>query len=348
MLTKQPFAGTIEIVGALNPSTLVFKGFDGDLHTIGKDFEADYVAENILCEKGIVAHSFVRSIDLSNQLLSQITTYIDTSVENYLFGDLSTTDKVSLPENIKIFSPVTGGGGTIKLNYARYHDICTFNLEFVFVTKGILTVKTIFPGSSQVASSSPGLTLPRLENFAQISFTLDPKESLELFKSKGDTVKEKELIARKNLAQFFEDQVDLNTGKIEALQNQKSLFLSDINQKIASAEQAARIDSSDYYHRAELSKDGFSSDRSLKLSEMKWQKSRTALSQLIASRSEALSKITLETRKLKLTNRQLKTRAHAADAQSEIRSSLNGVLLDIRQVPHNNKTQVTLIIKRIH
>jgi hypothetical protein len=81
---------------------------------------------------------------------------------------------------------------------------------------------------------------------------------------------------------------------------------------------------------------------------MKWQKSRTALSQLIASRSEALSKITLETRKLKLTNRQLKTRAHAADAQSEIRSSLNGVLLDIRQVPHNNKTQVTLIIKRIH
>ncbi len=47
MLTKQPFTGTIEVVGALNPSTLIFKGVDGDLHTVGKDFEADYVAENI-------------------------------------------------------------------------------------------------------------------------------------------------------------------------------------------------------------------------------------------------------------------------------------------------------------
>jgi len=123
MLTKQPFVGTVEVVGALNPSTLIFKGADGDLHTLGKDFEADYVAENILCERGDPTRALVRSIDISNQLLSQITSYIDTSVENYLFGDLSTSDKVSLPENIRIFSPVTGGGGTIKFNYARYQDV---------------------------------------------------------------------------------------------------------------------------------------------------------------------------------------------------------------------------------
>jgi hypothetical protein len=145
MLTKQPFAANVEVIGALNPSTLIFKGIDGDLHTLGKDFEADYVAENILCERAGPARSLVRSIDLSNQLLSQITTYIDTSVENYLFGDLSTNDKVSLPENIKIFSPITGGGGAIRLNYARYRDISTFNLEYVFITKGILTVKSILP-----------------------------------------------------------------------------------------------------------------------------------------------------------------------------------------------------------
>ena len=175
MLTKQPFVGSVEVIGALNPSTLIFKGADGDLHTLGKDFEADFVAENILCERGAPARSFVRSIDLSNQLLSQITTYIDTSVENYLFGDLTTSDKVSLPENIRMFSPITGGGGTIKLNYARYHDISTFNLEYVFIAKGILTVKSILPGKIPESHLAQGLTLPRLENFTQISVTLDPK-----------------------------------------------------------------------------------------------------------------------------------------------------------------------------
>jgi hypothetical protein len=280
-------------------------------------------------------------------LLSQITTYIDTSVENYLFGDLSTSDKVSLPENIKLFSPVTGGGGTIRLNYARYHDICTFNLEYVFITKGILTVKSIVPGSSQTSPSPQGLTLPKLENFAQISFTLDPKESLEFFKAKGDTIIEREIIARRNLAQFFEDQISLNEGKIQSLESQRTSFLSEIDQKIANAEQLARIDSTDHAHRTELSKNGFTSGGVLQLSELKWQKSRTILAQLIVSRSSALSKIMLEIRRLSLANRQLMAKAHAAEAQSEIRSTLKGVLLDIRQVPHNNKTQVTLIIKRI-
>jgi len=346
MLTKQPFVGTVELIGALNPSTLIFKGVDGDLHTLGKDFEADFVAENILCERGAAARSFVRSIDLSNQLLSQITTYIDTSLENYLFGDLTTADKVSLPENIRMFSPITGGGGTIKLNFARYHDISTFNLEYVFITKGILTVKSILLGSKSEGHPAPGLTLPRLENFSQISFTLDPKESVEFYKSRGDTVREKELIARKNLAQFFQDQVGLNEGKIQALESQKASFLSEIEQKIANAEQTARIDSADHHQRSELSKDGFTSDRVLTLSRLKWQKSRTLLSQLIASRSSTLSKFIIEIRRLILTNRQLRAKAKGAETQSEVRSTANGLLMDIRQIPHNNRTQVTFIIKR--
>jgi hypothetical protein len=348
MLTKQPFVGTVELIGALNPSTLIFKGADGDLHTLGKDFEADFVAENILCERGAAARSFVRSIDLSNQLLSQITTYIDTSVENYLFGDLTTGDKVSLPENIRMFSPITGGGGTIKLNYARYHDICTFNLEYVFITKGILTVKSILQGTNSDSHRESGLTLPRLENFSQISFTLDPKESVEFYKTRGDTVREKEVIARKNLAQFFQDQVGLNEGKIQALEGQRTSFLSEIEQKIANAEQTARIDSAEHHQRTDLSKDGFTSDQVLRLSELKWQKSKTLLSQLVASRSATSSKIALEIRRLTLANRQLRTKAKGAETQSEVRSTVNGLLIDIRQVPHNNKTQVTFIIKRLN
>jgi inner membrane protein len=348
MLTKQPFSGLIEIIGALDPATLVFKGADGDLHTLGKDFQADYVADNIICQKGEPARSFVRSIDLSNQLLSQITTYVDTSTENYLFGDLSTGDKVSLPENIGIFSPVTGGGGGIKFNYARYRDIRTFNLEYVYITKGILTVKSILPGRIQQSASEVGLTLPKFENYTQISFTLDPKESIVFYKTKGDTITEKELIARKNLAQFFVDQIGLNEGRIQSLQDQKSSFLSDIDQRIANAEQEAKIDSTEHNQQTELSKGGFMSDRVLRLSELKWLKSKRLLSQLTASKSALSSKTALEIQKLSLANRQLRAKANTAETQSEVRSTVHGVLIDIRHVVRNNRTQVTFVIKRLN
>ena len=348
MLTKQPFVGTVEVVGALNPSTLIFKGADGDLHTLGKDFEADYVAEKILCERGNPTRALVRSIDISNQLLSQITSYIDTSVENYLFGDLTTSDKVSLPENIRIFSPVTGGGGTIKFNYTRYQDVRSFNLEYVFITKGILTVKSILPGKSPEVQSAPGLTLPRLENYTQISVTLDPKESMQFYKARGDSVREKEVIAKKDLAQFFQDLITLNDGKIQALEAQKIAFLSEVDQKINNAEQAVRLDSTEHAQRADLSKGGYTADGVLAVSELKWRKSRASLMQLLTSRSTTLSRISLEIRKLALANRQLKSKAIAAEKQSEVHSTVNGLLVDIRQVLHNNKTQVTFIIKRLN
>jgi len=57
MLTKRPLNGTLEIVGAFNPQTLIFKGHDKRLHTLGKDFQADYIAEKILCFKGSPAYA---------------------------------------------------------------------------------------------------------------------------------------------------------------------------------------------------------------------------------------------------------------------------------------------------
>jgi inner membrane protein len=345
-MTRNPLEGMFEIVGALNPSTLIFKGPEGELHTLGKEFEADYVVEDILCEKGSPARSVVRSIDLSNQLLSQIVSYVDTSLEHYLFGDLSTSERVSLPENVKIFSPVTGSGGTIELNHARYRDIQMFSLEFAFISKGILTVKSILPAESHPGYSASSPALLKLENFTHISLTLDPKESIEFFKSRGDTVKEKELIGRKNLAHFYQDQITLNERRIQSLEQQTSSDLSDLDQRITTAEQATKLDSMEHLQLAELSLGGFIPGRIVKNSELKWRKSRTALSQLIATRASTASKSSLEIRKLHLTNRQLTTKANAAEKQSEIRSTVSGILIDIRQVPRNNKTQVTFIIKR--
>lgn len=344
MFTKRPLTGKFELVGALNPQTLVFRGQDSRLHTLGKNFHADYVAEKVLCQKGNPSFSSIRNIDVSNQILAQMFSNVDNLAENYFFGDLQTMDKVSLPENIKLFSPVTGGGSSIKFNYATIEDIRAYNLESVFISKGILTIKTII--KSDTAESLNNTLFPKMENYAQLSITLEPKETITFMKQKGDTLKEKEVIARKNSAQFFLDQVYLNDEKMFGIQQQTEASMNDLEHKIANAEEIVRIDSTTYRQESQLSSNGYVASNNLDLCNLKWQKDKRLLFQLIGSKSVMLSKSRLEIQRLRLSNTQLQARAKAAELQSEVHSSVNGILIDIRQVLRNNKTLLTFIVKR--
>jgi len=348
MFTKRPLSGNFEIIGALNPQTLIFKGQDNRLHTLGKNFQADYVAEKILCQKGNPAFASIRNIDVSNQILIQMFSIIDTTAENYFFGDLLAMDKVAVPENIKLFSPVTGSSNTIKFNYATVEDILTYSLESVFISKGILTIKTITKRDTIATEMSSIPLYPKMENYAQLSITLDPKETINFLKQKGDTLKEKEIIAQKNSAQFFLDQVNLNEEKILSIRQKSDASINTIDQKIANAEESFRIDSMSYRQNSQLSSSGYFSSNNLETAKLKLQKDRLLLSQLISSRLTEASRSRLEIRRLRLSNVQLEARAKAAELQSEVRSSTRGILIDIRQMLHNNKTQVTFIVKRLN
>ena len=252
---------------------------------MARDFQADYVAEKILCQKGNPAFASIRNIDVSNQILVQMFSLIDTTAENYFFGDLLATDKVAVPENIKLFSPVTGSSNTIKFNYATVEDILTYNLESVFISKGILTIKTITKRDTVATEMSSIPLYPKMENYAQLSITLDPKETITFLKQKGDTLKEKEIIAQKNSAQFFLDQVNLNEEKILSIQQQSDASINAIDQKIANAEETLRIDSMSYRQNSQLSSSGYVSSNNLETAKLKLQKDRLLLSQLISSRS---------------------------------------------------------------
>ena len=347
MFTKRPLTGTFEIIGALNPQTLIFKGQDSRLHTLGKSFQADYVAEKILCLRGNPAFASIRNIDVSNQILVQMFSLIDTTAENYFFGDLLAVDKVAVPENIKLFSPVTGSSNTIKLNYATVEDLLTYNLESVFISKGILTIKTITKRDTVATATSLIPMYPRMENYAQLSVLMDPKETIIFLKQKGDTLKEKEVIAQKNSAQFFLDQVNLNDEKILSVQQQIDGSINAIDQKIVNAEETYRIDSMSYRQNSQLSSSGYVSTNNLESANLKLQKDKLLLLQLISSRSNESSKSRLEIHRLRLSNIQLKARAKAAELQSEVRSTTRGILIDIRQILRNNKTQVTFIVRRL-
>ncbi len=346
MFTKQPLSGRFEIVGALNPSTLIFKGSDARLHTLGKTFQADYIADRVLCSKGEPASSFLQNIDLGNQMLSQICSHIDTSTDNYFFGDLNTLDKVSLPENIKLFTPITGSGNAVKFNFATYDDIRLYNLESVFITKGILTVKSNEYRDTTARSLRTNAAFPRVENYAQLSITLEPKESITFLKERGDSIREREIIARKNAAQFYLEQVRLNEEKIRSLHRENQAAIDHLGNEIETVDQTLKIDSISVARESQMARNGFVSSESLDAAKLRLQKDHTHLMKLFASRSTALSKVNLNVQRITLLNTQLKAKARVAEIQSEVRSSVQGILIDIRQVLRNNRTQVTFFIKR--
>jgi hypothetical protein len=189
---------------------------------------------------------------------------------------------------------------------------------------------------------------PKMENYVQLSILLDPKETITFLKQKGDTLKEKEIIAHKNSAQFFLDQVNLNEEKILSIQQQFNASINTIDQKIENAEETFRIDSMNFKQKSQLSSSGYVSSNNLETEKLKLQKDKLLLSQLISSRSTEAFKSRLEIHKLRLSNVQLKARAKVAELQSEVRSGTHGILIDIRQILRNNKTQVTFIVKRLN
>ena len=347
MLTKQPLKGSFEVVGALNPHTLVFKGQDGRLHTLGKNFQADYVAQNVYCVPGEPSQATVRTVDLSNQLFAQLSALVDTSMENYFFGDIAAMDKVSLPENLRMFSPITGSGGTIKLIYARLSDIRDLNLDYVYVSRGILTIKSIWVQSAPPESTTAGAMVPRLQTFAQLTYLIDPEETVSFRKQKGDTIRTGDLIAIKVSPSFYDNQIAINKEKLAAEESRNDAALADIEQRWANEAMAASADSAEYAHALPLVARGFLAPSSLRPVEVKRKKEMRNLQHLVAERVLLKKKSTVEIGRLQLADLQLRARAEASRRRSEIHSLVNGILIEIRQVPHDNKTRLIFIVKRL-
>ena len=346
MITKEPLGGTVEVVGALNPHTLVFRGRDDRLHTLGREFQSDFVAKNVLCTRGARARSTVRAVDLSNCMLSQIASIADTSAEIFLFGDLIPAGTVSLPENIRVFTPISGASGRIRFNYATMGDVRDFNLEDLFISKGILTIKSIIKGSPAMNLDTAAAPLTGLNNYSQIAAVAEPKESLVILKQKGDTIREGEVVLRKSLVRFFGAQITLLREQILVVQAQSAAAISGIERRLAGAGEALRIDSVECAHTLELFRNGFVSRDAVDLCGLKEQKGRGAFSELRASRTERASRTLLEVQRISLRAEELAAKEAAAERGSEVRSPIEGLLVNIRRIPRNGKTQIAIVIRR--
>ena len=146
---------------------------------------------------------------------------------------------------------------------------------------------------------------------------------------------------------FYEEQLALNEEKIGTQNYQQAASLEDYERRIVAAELTVALDSADYHHALTLVKNGFISPTQIVPSELKWQKEERALRKLQSAKTLLARKSLLDIARLHLLDSQLHAKARAARLQAEIRSPMSGVLLEIRQMPQDNKTRLVFIIRRL-
>jgi inner membrane protein len=347
MLTREPLAGTFDVIGAPDPHTLVFLGTDGRLHSLGKAFNADYVAQSVVCFRSLPARTTVRTIDASNRLLAQLSSLVDSAARNYFFGTVTSIDRVSLPEHPKLFTPVTGSGSTIRFNFARPEDVRDLNLDYTYISRGIITVRSVWSGAIPDTAMLASVLLPGPDLWLQMVFVIEQAESVQFVKHLRDTVHDGDVMARKYIPHFFDDEMALIDDKREAVKNRTEGAVQDLEQKIAGTEIAVQDDSVEYCNAQGLAARGFLDRSSLEPFSLKWRKEMRTLRLLEHTRRNERTKAALELSRLALAGEQLRAKEEVTRRQSALRSSADGVIAGIRRLPVDNKTRLVFIMRRL-
>lgn len=350
LLTKERISGAFEIIGSINDHTLLFRSPGGQINTLGREYRADYVADRVVCLRGVPARTVVTSIDMAHQPLSRLALYLDARNDNHLFGVLTSPDEFTLPQESREFMPVTGTGGTLRFHFASYDDVRRYHLEEIYITKGILTVRAVVMDHPSLVpptdDSARGIPAPPA-SFSSVSVELDARETIECVRSPGDTVHPGDLLARKNSAAFHGPETELMKKKLESLRNETEARLGRLEQRIREKRERITGDSLKAVRAAELGTRGFTSDVSIGKALKALQLQRDELGVLLAE-SRAVSERAMLQREI-LVNQQHRVEAtrELSQHQSLVTSNVSGIIVDIRQFSVRGTTRMSFIIRHM-
>ena len=281
---------------------------------------------------------------MSSRFLGSLAASDDTLAESFLFGEVVTDGNLLIPTRLRRFSPVSGSGMRIRMNYARGCDLRDLNLENVLATGGMLTVKTV----RKEGSSGPlNADFPPPSGGILLTCIVTPGETVEFRKQKGDTVRAGEILAIRTVPTSFSEQKSLNDRKRESTTSQEQARLVELDRGIADAALASGSDSLEYGNACDLVRRGFASSASLVRTELKWDRTKRALGKLIAARRLIVGRIALDIARLSLADAGLRAKAGIHALKSEFRATFDGILLDVRRAQFNGKEKLVFLIKRL-
>jgi membrane-bound metal-dependent hydrolase YbcI (DUF457 family) len=385
LFSKERIAGSFSVNGTLDDNTLLFTGSDGRLHTLGKEYRAEYAAERIVCNKGELVRTEIQTLDMTDRPLSQIPQFLDNASQNSLFGTLNTEAHVKLPKQSAGFNPISGGGGELEFKYATYGDIQECGLEDVIVLAGQLTIRTITPRSatrlpesglsdwnlsdsgrtlvpsesgsapsgsgvapsgSGVAPSGGGVPASESGRYVRILLETGSDEGLNLSVQRGDTVQEGSLLAERVVADAPKRKRQILQQQIEAVEEELDVRLLELENRIAEARQQAELDSVAAVLKKELLARGYAPSEASRAAGEGFDKSSRKLFSLLSSRSAIHKGYGVRLIKLKSEVRVYTEKEQKAAASAAVRSTACGIVTEIRQFQRKGKTQTTFYVRR--
>jgi hypothetical protein len=323
------------------------KAGDGELHSLGREYEAEYAAENVVCYRGAAARTVVRTIDMASQPLATLQQYLDPRWENQLFGSLTTRDPVSLPENARAFQSISVTGGMVSLKFATPEELTLHNLHSVFVERGFLTVRTVIPLAAESLSVVAGPVDSTTPGYVSRVLACRKGEFVRQFVHSGDSVRPRMLLACVDDRGVASLRLEMEDDRERILVAENRSRLSVLDRQISAHLRRRALDSMNWRRMRRLASEGFALSHDVADSIRSFVQDSLHLQDLIQRRRILRKWFQHRLMKQDLDSLQMRQRMEQQRIEREVRSTVHGVVVDIRRTDRSGREYLTFIIRKV-
>jgi len=325
LTTGEELSGTFSVVGSLDERTLLIADSTGSLVTVGEEHGAEFVTGEILCRRGLMVGRSATQIDMTNRLLGDIRRHVRPNSDHRLFGELRTDERLPVQRESKWFNPVTVSSGKITLQFATMEDIREGGLDSVFITGGVVTVRTTMTldsGELRDAASSSAGDAP---SFFRLTFQ---GKRLEILCAEGDTVRKGETICQELPPESEADEISLIQQKLGLLEQERGKKMAELDARMHKASEQLRRDSLEAGNARCLVREGYLPAAALESANTKLAQSELEYTRALRDR-DALE-ADLNVRRMKLLSQLKELRAPPRELRS-------GVLALVKRIERTTK-----------
>jgi membrane-bound metal-dependent hydrolase YbcI (DUF457 family) len=270
-LSGEMFSGTLEILGAADTHTLFVLDSSGRTRSVGTRERAEFIAEQILCQKGLPISILTREVDMAGRVLGDLIAREGPHRE-LLFGELELEESVAGGIDPPWSIPVRRRGTGLTLTCARASDLAALGLARVIVRNG--TVRILIRGHD---------LQHKVETPAPRSLRYELKgTSFRLLCREGDILPGDSILAVSDLHQRLLGEVAALRGRRAVLEAEHEAALAEFCRRISAGCTALKEDSAELAHLSALVDEGFASPKLLEESRRNFEAARAALRRIEA------------------------------------------------------------------
>ena len=336
LLTKERLEGVFRVGGAIDKQTLLFHAPDGKLHTLGKDFYAEYTSERASCSRGVPAKTTVESFDMAGSALGDLP--VEGPGEVHLFGTLLLEEEPGIGEGSSRFTPLAGRGKELKLSYATPSDIENAGIGGITASSGTIVMRRITTGDDTSATGARHIPDRRL------TVRINREDGITLLKHQGDTVAVGEVLALLTPLATLVDESARLTRAMALRGEETRKRLSELDRNISHLLAEIRTDSLELAQAERMERRGFVCRLSVLEVRRKMESARERITPLIAARRLAEQRGESERVDLERKMAALQGRLKLAGERKEIRSPARGVVRSLERRERSGVILLTFVI----